>query len=104
MPYIKKEMRPVAIEQPMNCGELNFVITSIIIKFCKDRGISYQTINDVLGAVEGAKTEFYARVAAPYEETKLISNGDVYVDLFEDLAELSEDWAFPEDDLTFRPI
>jgi hypothetical protein len=39
---------------------------------------SYQSINDVLGALEGAKLEFYRRIAAPYEDTKIQENGDVY--------------------------
>lgn len=31
-----------------------------------------------MGAVEGAKTEFYRRIAVPYEEKKIRENGDVY--------------------------
>jgi len=44
-----------------------------------NEGLTYQTINDVIGALEGAKMEFYRRVAVPYEEGKIILNGDVYV-------------------------
>lgn len=33
---------------------------------------------DALGALECCKLEFYRRVAAPYEDSKIISNGDVY--------------------------
>jgi hypothetical protein len=40
--------------------------------------LSYQTINDIVGALEGAKLEFYRRVAVPYEESKRRINGDVY--------------------------
>lgn len=30
------------------------------------------------GALRGAQLEFYARVARPYEDKKIIENGDVY--------------------------
>jgi len=40
--------------------------------------LRYQNINDLLGALEGAKLELYRRVAAPYEDEKVESNGDVY--------------------------
>ena len=36
------------------------------------------TIGDVVNAMECAKLEFYRRVAAPYEDTKIKENGDVY--------------------------
>ena len=41
-------------------------------------GNSYATINDIIGALEGAKMEFYRRVVAPYEDEKIKENGDVY--------------------------
>jgi hypothetical protein len=40
--------------------------------------LTYQTMNDCLGALEGAKLEFYRRVVVPYEEQKKYENGDVY--------------------------
>jgi len=33
---------------------------------------------DVLGALEGAKQEFYRRKVVQYEENKIAENGDVY--------------------------
>lgn len=59
-------------------GELNYLFTAVIVEFIKARGLSYQSINDCLGALEGAKLEFYRRVAVPHETTKLSQNGDVY--------------------------
>ncbi|WP_439397023.1 DUF6899 family protein [Bradyrhizobium sp. PMVTL-01] len=38
-------------------------------------------MNDVLGALDGAKAEFYRRVAAPYEDAKIADSGDVYPSL-----------------------
>ena len=59
-------------------GELNFVFTAVIREYLRFHGLSYQTINDILGALEGAKAEFYRRVAVPYEGDKIVANGDVY--------------------------
>jgi hypothetical protein len=42
------------------------------------KGKNYQTVNDIVGALEGAKMEFYRRAAAPYEDLKIKENGDVY--------------------------
>ena len=36
------------------------------------------SLDDVLGALEGAKLEFVRRVVVPYEERKMKENGDVY--------------------------
>jgi hypothetical protein len=80
MPYINRHDRTAIQEgfrRPTTAGELNFLITTIIKDFY-DEDPCYQTINDVVGALEGAKIEFYRRVAAPYEDLKIKENGDVY--------------------------
>jgi len=77
MPYIPKERRG-EIEIPETSGELNFIITKICIAYLNKNGLKYSTINDIIGACEGAKLEFYRRVAAPYENQKIALNGDVY--------------------------
>ncbi len=83
MPYISQGRRHELAdldndERTQTPGELNYMLTL----FCKDyldrHGLSYQTINDIVGALEGAKLEFYARVARPYEDEKIKQNGDVY--------------------------
>lgn len=85
MPYIKQERRkefePWLENQPaVPCtpGELNYVFTILAKQYVEEFGLSYQTINDVIGALEGAKMEFYRRVAVPYEDQKIKENGDVY--------------------------
>ena len=78
MPYIQHDRREAARQQPQNPGELNYAITSILIEYVQARGLRYQVINDVLGALEASKLEFYARVARPYEDSKIAANGDVY--------------------------
>jgi len=80
MPYIKPDQRAgIALgEFPANAGELNYAITLLVRDYFNVRGGRYQQINDVLGALEGAKAEFYRRIVAPYEDTKIAKNGDVY--------------------------
>ena len=86
MPYIKEEDRRefgAALDELFDStiktsGELNYLITMICSKYLDQHGKCYGTINDIVGALEGAKLEFYRRVAAPYEDTKIKLNGDVY--------------------------
>ena len=81
MPYVKPEDR-AALEKgsasPETPGELNYCITKLLDRYLQAKGLSYQHINDCLGALEGAKLEFYRRIVAPYEDTKIQANGDVY--------------------------
>jgi hypothetical protein len=80
MPYIEPHRRAILGRSPApaDAGELNYAITKIIADYIKEHGLRYQRINDVLGALEGAKFEFYRRVVVPYEDTKIKGNGDVY--------------------------
>ena len=86
MPYIKEERklelagltRAYADPDVRVAGELNYKITLLLIEYMKLKGLSYQTINDIMGALEGSKAEFYRRIAAPYEDSKIKQNGDVY--------------------------
>jgi hypothetical protein len=86
MPYIKQERRnqidvgytPLWGSQPNTAGELNYLITTILIDYYSNKEGGYAAINDVLGALEGAKLEFYRRIAVPYEDQKIKENGDVY--------------------------
>lgn len=82
MPYIKQADRDridLDPDLPANAGELNYKLTTIIYDYFQVQGGRYQQVNDVIGALEGAKLEFYRRVAAPYEDKKIEENGDVYV-------------------------
>lgn len=79
MPYIKKQERVSAlVHVARNPGELNFQLTTAVNEYLTEKKLSYQTINDIIGALEGAKMEFYRRIAVPYENEKLSINGDVY--------------------------
>lgn len=80
MPYIKPTDRNRVVESgdPKNAGELNFVFSVIAHNYWKSAGQNYQAFNDVIGALEGCKLELYRRLVAPYEDTKIEENGDVY--------------------------
>jgi len=79
MPYIPKHDRHRdTVAHPKNSGQLNWVISDAVAGYVKDRGLNYQTINDVVGVLEAAKLEFYRRLAVPYENHKIKENGDVY--------------------------
>lgn len=68
-------VRPIAID---DVGELNFAITILINEYVKRRPLKYAVLNDVVGVLASAMAEFQRRVVAPYEDRKLVENGDVY--------------------------
>lgn len=79
MPYIKQQLRQaVRATGPETPGELNYLITLLVQAYIEQRGESYQTYNDAVGALESAKLELYRRKIAPYEDQKIQENGDVY--------------------------
>ena len=82
MPYIDPAARArlAAGETPADAGELNYAITMLLLRYLAEHGLHYRVINDILGALEGAKSEFYRREAVPYEEGKRAENGDVFPD------------------------
>lgn len=69
-----KDMESMTLVQ--NAGDLNFLITRIIHAYFKSSP-NYQGINDVIGALEGAKLEFNRRVVSKYEDLKIKENGDL---------------------------
>lgn len=85
MPYIKEERRDALHEggsleaayETQSAGELNYCFTMLAGAYWAAHP-NYQGINDIIGALEGAKMEFYRRVAVPYEDKKIQENGDVY--------------------------
>ena len=78
MPYIKEEDRKALIERPpKNAGELNYYIHILLNEYIKTNGESYQVYNDIMGALQGVQSEVYRRKIAPYEDKKILENGDV---------------------------
>ncbi len=81
MPYITPDARE-RIESggpPQNAGELNYAVSRLVDAYLVEKGgIRYAHLNEVIGVLECAKLELYRRLAAPYEDEKLASTGDVY--------------------------
>lgn len=93
MPYIKKKDRKQydeLVDQLADlvrdygeqnassvAGQLNYIITRLILKTYKGYLPNYSDINEIVGVLECAKLEFYRRTAAPYEDKKIKENGDV---------------------------
>jgi len=85
MPYVKKEDRNrfnvftrLLDDQEINTpGELNYLITMLVHKYLNMKPENYQSYNDVIGALEGAKLELYRRHVSLYKDEKQVQNGDV---------------------------
>lgn len=89
MPYITKqdqaryetvlgELQKVVDNSGISNGDLNYLMTKLGLQYLKQHGTSYNTISDVVKALECAKLEFYRRVAANYEDGKKLQNGDIF--------------------------
>lgn len=95
MPYIKESDRQhldVCIENMISClnkenhalnsedllaiaGDINYTFSRILGGLVKP--VSYGKIAIITGVLENIKQEFYRRVASPYEDQKIIQNGDI---------------------------
>lgn len=83
MPYIKQEDRrkfDALLSQAYNienCGDLNYVVSKLCLGYLNTKGKRYQNINDIMGALTCVQAELYRRVVGPYEQEKIIENGDI---------------------------
>ncbi len=88
MPYILPEdrlkLKPVAdaiadaIDATTSAGDLNYLMSLMAKAYVDAKGLRYEHLNAVVGALDSCKAEFQRRVVAPYEDTKIAENGDVY--------------------------
>ena len=56
-------------------GDLNYCMSRLIGQVMGDT--SYAKVAMITGVLENVKQEFYRRVAVPYEEEKIVQNGDI---------------------------
>ena len=61
-----------------DAGELTYCLTVVATSYLKCHHKRFITICIIMGSFLCAALEFYRRVAAPYEDTKIQQNGDVY--------------------------
>ena len=88
MPYIKKEQKKkykdillllkTNTDIISNPGELNYLVTKILQIYLIKNKLSYKTLNEIIGAIECSKIEFYRREIVKYEKEKIKENGDCY--------------------------
>ena len=84
MPYIPQERRAYLpdlffhhLPDEPTAGDLNYLFTVIAKEYLDIRGLRYTHLNDVIGALEGAKLELARRTIAPYEDQAIERNGDI---------------------------
>lgn len=85
MPYIPSKEREL-FDLSIHClnstiqtdGQLNYVISRLVIDFAKRQGGNYAAFNKTIGVLECAKLELYSRAIVGYEALKERENGDVY--------------------------
>ena len=87
MPYIPKVQRPLIdrhlkwlLECGLTAGQINYIITKLLVAYVNRRGLGYESFKDVDGILGTCAKEFYRRVTAPYEDKKRFDpdNGDVF--------------------------
>lgn len=77
MPYIAKSERDkVADGTIKNAGCFNYAVHQLIDSYFDQNNRNYQTINDIIGALDCVKMELYRRMVEEYEEIKILQNGD----------------------------
>lgn len=83
MPYIKQYLRLQVLRTyvPHNAGEFAFLISQLIVRYIKHKGLSYETLHSIDGILGTSHNEFRRRVLNPYEDQKIKENGDVYDEL-----------------------
>jgi hypothetical protein len=87
MPYIKQSERQsidadiqefigqIGGKKITNVGELNYIITKLLLSMEPQ---NYSDYNSLIGVLECVKQEFYRRAVVAFEEKKKEQNGDVY--------------------------
>jgi hypothetical protein len=58
-------------------GELNYIVTSLVLGYFQPE--SYDDCEQAIGLLECIKLEFYRRLVSEVENSKIASNGDVYL-------------------------
>lgn len=66
------------IDETTSAGDLNYMISLMARAYIDAKGLRYEHLNAVVGALDSCKAEFQRRVVAPYEDKKIGENGDVY--------------------------
>ncbi len=88
MPYIKKSDRPryesairelarqIPNDRSDRPGHLNYIIT-MLLRTTYGSKMRYADHNEAIGVLECVKQELYRKLTAPYEDEKIVSEGDL---------------------------
>lgn len=89
MPYIKQKDREVIdpslqtfitdlkTKNMLGPGRMNYIISTLLTEFYPvARG--YSGINEAMGVLSCVSSEYYRRLAVPYEQDKIAENGDIF--------------------------
>ena len=84
MPYVSPTARASlrdydTIPLPQTPGELNYALTRIIDRTLGEAP-GYEDYNAVIGVLACMEQEIYRRLVVPYEQRKIVQNGDVFRD------------------------
>lgn len=82
MPYVKEEARPeldkIVAEMAWQGIKANGDLNYILFKYCKyNVEPSYNNYKNFMAELNEAAEEIRRRILAPYEDTKIVENGDV---------------------------
>lgn len=75
--YFKKLVDHINSDGIVKPGHLNYLFTILCNNHLTFKGESYATYNEIIGALECCKLEYYRRKIASYENLKVEENGDV---------------------------
>ena len=81
MPYIplgERHRFSYRGEKITKAGELTFALWSVINNYLEAHNLSYQTLCEIEGALQCLSKEVYRRITVPYEDKKIMENGDVF--------------------------
>lgn len=75
-PHIIENYRQLSNEEFLSIvGDINYCFSRILGGLMGK--VSYSKIATITGVLENIKQEFYRRVAAQYEDAKIVQNGDI---------------------------
>jgi len=74
-PWLGELREAMSIRTPK--GDLTYLVYALALEFWKEKGASYTSISEAIGALNDAAEEMRRRHLAPYENKKIEENGDV---------------------------
>ncbi|HDY66784.1 MAG TPA: hypothetical protein ENH85_03215 [Candidatus Scalindua sp.] len=84
MPYIKKAHRPEfdyhiirLVDMIDSWRDFDYVVSKMLNILYANWGLSYNFINNAMGALSCIQAEFYRTIGAPYEDKKRSEHGEV---------------------------